>query len=423
MGYIFEQEIESIINAVRAKTIGEEDDVLLKRVLAADIYPALKAYFKAEVEKKLETARATETRSGNFPYGLPEVASLQKQIDLVLVYYYHFTRQEFESLLEESVNFQFNYLCRPQWTLLNFIIGDVRSVQASVVEKKLRYCIDYVYFPELIKRYMVAHGLAGMMYEEFKKLLEKIDNEVTARHSSYELAQMTRALFAFVETGKTTPKDNLTQQTLPINAAIVFFEDKHLDEIRARLEFERDKHAVNVLTIAQLANFVEIVRTGDENAKAVPLTTPPSPVAEGKMTEPLPMPMSSKMSTQAEQPRIIPMPKSHNVPVKEVPKAAKPTVMVFGENDEQYIKATPGKKQHALLSIFTEVEQERLIRKIFKNDKPAFLALIMEISLAKEWAPAAHSLDALFMSNDIDPFSEDAVFFTDRLYGRFSVSR
>jgi hypothetical protein len=40
MGYIFEQEIESIINAVRANTIGEEDQVLLKRVLAADIHPA-----------------------------------------------------------------------------------------------------------------------------------------------------------------------------------------------------------------------------------------------------------------------------------------------------------------------------------------------------------------------------------------------
>jgi len=66
MGYIFEQEIESIINAVRANTIGEEDQVLLKRVLAADIHPALKAYFKAEVERKLESARAAEVRSGNF---------------------------------------------------------------------------------------------------------------------------------------------------------------------------------------------------------------------------------------------------------------------------------------------------------------------------------------------------------------------
>ncbi len=93
--------------------------------------------------------------------------------------------------------------------------------------------------------------------------------------------------------------------------------------------------------------------------------------------------------------------------------------MVFGENDEQYIKATPGRKQHELLSVFTEEEQERLIKKIFKNDKPAFLALIMEIGLAKEWAQTAHSLDALFMNNGIDPFSEDAVFFTDRLYGSF----
>jgi hypothetical protein len=97
--------------------------------------------------------------------------------------------------------------------------------------------------------------------------------------------------------------------------------------------------------------------------------------------------------------------------------------MVFGENDEQYIGATQGRKQHQLVSVFTEEEQDRLIKKIFKNDKPAFLVLMMEISLAKEWEQAAHILDALFMNNDIDPFSEDAVFFTDRLCGRFAAIR
>ena len=418
MGYIFEQEIESIINAVRANTIGEEDQVLLKRVLAADIHTALKAYFKAEVERKLESARAAEVRSGNFPYGMPEVASLQKQIDLVLVYHYHFTRQEFETLLEESVYFQFNYLCRPQWTLLNFIVGDVRSVQASIVEKKLRYCIDYAYFPELIKRYMVAHGLAGISYEEFKNLLEKIDNEVIACHSSSELAQMTRALFAFVESGKMTPQHDLTQQTLPINAAIVFFEDKHLDEIRTRLEFERDNHEMNVLTITQLANFVEIVRTGDEKATAAP---PTPPVMEEKIFET--SPSENLLSAALARPLEISEPKLQDIPVKEFPKPARPASMVFGENDEQYIKATPGRKQHQLVSVFTEEEQDRLIKKIFKNDKPAFLVLMMEISLAKEWEQAAHILDALFMNNDIDPFSEDAVFFTDRLCGRFAAIR
>ncbi len=269
MGYIFESEIEAIMNAVRTKTIGEEDGVELKAILSADIHPAIKAYFKAEVEKNLLLERGLEYRSKKFPYSLPEVVSLQRQIDLLLVLRYHFDNQEFESLLDESVHFQFNYLCRPQWTLLNFIGGEQRHVAASVIEKKLHYCVDYIYFPELIKRYLVDHGLADLTFEEFKELLEKIDREVVVQHSSLELAKMTRALFAFVESGKMSPRQEFEQQTLPINAAIVFFEDKKLLDIQSRLEFERDKREVSHLTVEQLAQYIEIVRTGIESTPEV----------------------------------------------------------------------------------------------------------------------------------------------------------
>lgn len=114
MGFIFEAEISTIMNTVRARTIGEEDSVKLKEILAADVHPAIKAYFKAEVEKMLQQEREKETRSGRFPYGLPEVKGLQRQIDLLLIQHYEFDRQEFESILDESVHFQFNYLCRPR---------------------------------------------------------------------------------------------------------------------------------------------------------------------------------------------------------------------------------------------------------------------------------------------------------------------
>ncbi len=114
MGYIFESDIASIINSVRAKTIGEEDGIVLKKVLSARIHPALKAYFKSEVEKILLQERGLEHRSKKLPYALPEVVSLQHRIDTVLVQNYRFGRQEYESLLDESVHFQFNYLCRPQ---------------------------------------------------------------------------------------------------------------------------------------------------------------------------------------------------------------------------------------------------------------------------------------------------------------------
>ena len=277
MGFIFEADIESIIHAVHIKTIGEDDGIVLKKILSAKIHPAIKAYFKAEVEKVLVHERGLEYRSKKFSYSLPEVRSLEEQIDLLLVQNYHFSLQEFESLLDESVHFQFNYLCRPQWTLLNFIVGEQRRVASDIIEKRLRYCVDYTYFPELIKRYFSDHGLAEVTYEEFKSLIERIDREVVARHSSLELAHIMRALFDFVESGKMVPQVEFEQQTLPINAAIVFFGDKNMPDICTRLELERDRNRVVQITVDRLADIIEIVRTGNEDATAhpsVPSTIP-----------------------------------------------------------------------------------------------------------------------------------------------------
>ncbi|HVN48589.1 MAG TPA: hypothetical protein VMU30_07160 [Bacteroidota bacterium] len=427
------------MNAVRNKTIGEEDGVELKKILSADIHPAIKAYFKAEVEKNLLLERSMEYRSKKFPYSLPEVVSLQRQIDLLLVLRYHFDHQEFESLLDESVHFQFNYLCRPQWTLLNFIGGEKRHVAASEIEKKLHYCVDYTYFPELIKRYLVDHGLADLTFEEFKELIEKIDREVVAQHSSLELAKMTRALFAFVESGKMSPRQEFEHQTLPINAAVVFFEDKQLLDVQSRLEFERDKNEVSQLTVEQLAQIIEIIRTGNENT---PVVEPEGTIAEVteqiKTSAPeisaveMPKPISANFIS-AVTPVMDQSPESISLlqPVEEkekeksLPSAAesRTPVLVFGENDEQYLTDSPGMKQKEICDLFTDDEHELIVRKIFNRDEPAFLGAVMEISLQKSWEEVAHYLDALYIVNDVDPFGNEAVLFTDRLFVHYHVAK
>lgn len=407
MGYIFEAEIEAIIHAARVKTIGEEDDVLLKKILSANIHPAIKAYFKAEVEKTLAQERGLEYRSKKFPYSLPEVKSLEEQIDLLLVQNYHFNLQECESLLDESVHFQFNYLCRPQWTLLNFIIGDQRRVSSSTIEKRLRYCIDYSYFPELIRRYIVDHGLAEVTYEEFKSLVERIDNEVVARHSSYELAQMTRALFDFVESGKMVPQVEFEQQTLPINAAIVFFDDKHLTDIRTRLEYERDNNRVIQITVDRLADIIEIVKVGSEEATAQPL-----PVAPAAHQE-----WSNSLSSESEAAREI-IPDVSSSPDESQPYVQTPA-MVFGEDDEKFLASMPSAKRKELLDLFSEEEHSALVKKLFGNDEPAFQGAITEISLFGSWDEVAQYLDTLYVANEVDPFGAEAVQFTDKLFAHY----
>jgi hypothetical protein len=417
MGYIFEAEIDSIIHSVRIKTIGEDDGIILKKILAAHIHPAVKAYFRAEVEKLLQQERGLEYRSKKFPYSLPEVRSLEDQIDLLLIQNYNFSSQEFELLLDESVHFQFNYLCRPQWTLLNFVVGDQRRIVCSAVEKKLRYCVDYKYFPELIKRYISDHGLAEVTYEEFKSLIEKIDNEVVARHSSLELAHMTRALFDFVESGKMVPQVEFEQQTLPINAAIVFFEDKHLSDIKMRLEFERDRNRVIQITVDRLADVIEVARTGIENASASPVQIPPElPIEpeEAPLEQDDPLPEVIAVKEQESEPVI-------TAPQEENRGAPKAPFLVFGENDDKYLSSLPGMKQKELFDLFNEDERKIFIKKLFSNDEPAFRSAMAEISLMRSWKQVAPYLDKLFLTNEVDPFGAEAVLFTDRLSMHFQL--
>ncbi|MGH2567959.1 MAG: hypothetical protein ACRDGA_06430, partial [Bacteroidota bacterium] len=177
MGYIFESEIESIINSVRTRTIGESDSITLGEFLEANIHPGIKAYFRSEVEKLLQKEREKEVRSKKFPYSLQEVLRLQEQMDLLLLHRYEFDQREFDALLDEAVHFHFNYLCRPQFTLMNFFFENRRRIPTSDIERKLNYCVDYTYYREIIRRYIVDHGLAKITYEEFQSLLEKIDTE------------------------------------------------------------------------------------------------------------------------------------------------------------------------------------------------------------------------------------------------------
>lgn len=419
MGYIFEAEIESIINIVRVKTIGEDDGILLKKILTANIHPAIKAYFRAEVEKTLLQERTSEYRSKKFSYSLPEVVSLQQRIDILLIQNYHFSRQEYESLLDESVHFQFNYLCRPQWTLLNFIVGEQRKVASATIETRLHYCVDYKYFPEIIKRYIVEHGLAEVTYEEFKTLLEKIDREVIAQHSSLELAYMTRALFDFVESGKMEPIINVAQQTLPINAAIVFFDDKHLNNVCIRLEFERDRNKVSQITVARLADIIEIVRTGNEDATAHPVPMPAvlTPVENPSGTDVREQESMAGIDNNSEEPEaLIVQQMGENTALSEG------HVLSSIENGNQSLTSVENPRITGILGLFSDEERNVFVEKIFANKDDEFQESIKKISLLQTWEEVAHYLDALFLANDIDPFSAEAVSLTDKLFMNFQSS-
>lgn len=393
MGYIFEREIQSIIQTVLAQTIGEEENIRLKQILAANIHPALKVYLTGEVEKLLHSEREKEVRSKRFPYALPEVVSLQRQIDALLVNEYEFTRSEFETAVDEAVHFHFNYLCRPQWTLLNFVFENNRAVFTSELERKLRYAVDYRYFSVLIRRYVAERGLLELRYEEFRDLLARIDHEVVARHSAVELARMIRPLLAFIESGHTQQAKDWLDHGLPIHAAIVFYEDKKLDEIKAALEAKRDA-GQHELSVNQLAALIAEVRGEAISQPPVAPAPPPGPAAVG---EPNPV-----------EPAVIEL----------TPADAESS---FSTREQPSVEQS-GTRLIDVYSLFSVSDQKLFIKKLFRKDEVEFRNALDALDSMKTWKEASMMLESIFRANDVDPFSKEAIQFTNRIQSRYLPS-
>lgn len=386
MGFIFESEISAIMNTVRARTIGEEDDVRLKVILGAGIHPAIKAYCKSEVERLLQQERTREVRSARFPYGLPEVQGLQRQIDLILVNQYEFGRQEFEAILDESVHFIFNYLCRPRWTLQEFIFENRRTVSLGEILRKLKYCVEYRYFAEIFRRYVSERGLAEVGYEEFKSLMARIDTEVMARYSGRQLAAVLQPLVDFIRIGIPETRVTETGPVIPINAAIVFFEDKRMAELQARLEIARDREGIAEVSLADLSVLIRDAR-GETDAEEL-IAAPPIPVP---------------------------------VLEQEIPAGPSEPEPVAAPEPVITTSRTPSAPVIDIYSLFSVKEQKMFVRKIFKKDEVEFRNALDRLNGLPTWEQAALVLDKVFSSQNVDPFSKEAVLFTDKVFSRYST--
>ncbi|MFH0989649.1 MAG: hypothetical protein V1799_06490 [bacterium] len=428
MGYIFEKEIELIINTIRARTIGEEETIRLKDVLHAAIHPAIKAYFKSEVELLLQQERVKEVRSPKFPYGYPDISTLQHQIDLILVNNYEFDRQEFELNLDHAVHFQFNYLCRPQWTLVNFVFENQRRRSTAEIMRRVKYCTEYIYYTEIIKGYVEDRGLAEMTYEEFSALLEKIDLEVTATHSSIELALMTKPLLIFILAGTTPIGQRPIEPKIPSTATIVFFEDKKLNDIKERLEYEREHKGLHDFSLQQLADIIEKVRTGNEEAH---VEFP----AFGEPKESERASVSAEESVEAGATDGDPKPVEDAAPLQKPPvkvlsdfveDLTPPAELVgtpFPEADTPIDSSLVSLEAVSIHSLFSPSDQKAYVKKLFSRDEVAFRNALDALNLMKTWKEGAAYIEQIFASNNVDPFSEEAILFTDTAQTFFLTSR
>jgi hypothetical protein len=237
---MFEQELETLHHIVRSNTIGNGSSISMKSILESNIPNSVKSFFKSEIEWLLYQERKSETRSRRFNYDQEDIRMLQEQTDFLLVYHYVFTQKEFLHVCDKAVHFLFNYLCRPVWTLENFLFDEKNSLTLEELKIKFNYCSDYGYYRTITERYLQSRNKTEISREDALELLRKIDREIIRENSAVEVGRMTEPFFAFIHSIQEKTGGN-AQRGIPPKALSYFFEDKQLPSVADHILKLRDR--------------------------------------------------------------------------------------------------------------------------------------------------------------------------------------
>ncbi len=378
---MFEKETEQLITTVRQATIGDAKALGLREIFESTIPSNIKVFFRAEVEWMLDAEQRPEPQPSKFNYNLPEIAMLREQTNALLIHNFIFSKADFEATLDKCVHFMLNYLCRPQWTLNSFLFEESARASTKQIQLKLRYCRDYAYLPDILRRYMQQRGVGEITLEEGRNLVTRIDAEVVKNHSSIELAKMIQPLYDFVAYAR-SHNMSATAKTVPTRALMYFFEDKKMSAMYERLVREREVSNVKEISYGQLVNLLERVQTGDEHAHIFDENAEPLP-AHDDITLELP---------------------ALPVALKEVETAA----------------AKPLEPPKPVPPLFSLDEERTIIKYVFRQNEEQFQAAVREALGASNWEDAALSIDHYFLMNDVEAFTKEAILFTNKVQSRFT---
>lgn len=386
---MLEKETERLLDIIREQTIGRGEAIAVKDLLAAEIPYPLKVFFRADVERILREEQRRTSEHSRFNYHHREVESLLQQLNSILVVNFTFLREEFLQKLEDGVHLILNYLLRPQWTLTNFLFNASPSIPTGELKAMFSYFGAYEYLKEVFFRYVDEKHIETLRIDEFQHLIRRIDAEYLRRKSGLEIARLTTAIYDFLHF---TPFSSAPSYgtALATKIFVKFFEDKFFPVLAKSLEQHCAQHNLTGLTLEQLQLAVDTACRS--NPEALQLKEPShETVLDGEKEPP------ASQSPAAEHP---------------APRSAQS----YSPLPEVKIKPLNLQNLHECIS---GEDRRRFLKKIFKRDESYYRSSIDALNGISSWKEASQYIDKIFIANDIDPYSGEAVRFSEIVHQRY----
>ena len=452
---MLELETEAILATLRGRTIGERESILLREILVADIPRGIKTYMQAETVRWLETELFASPRFSRVDRESPGVRRHGRAFIASMSALYSFPREEYLSLLENAVHFLENYLCRPQWTIENFVFESGGSMSAQDVVARLDCTVDYTYFRTLVQKILKRRGTRDITVEEFRTMLIRIDDQIVKQHNARELALLAKPIFDFLLLRDTPP-----DVSIPLKPILVFFEDKKMTILRDYIESICLIRRRTEITLDELTTLVEDLYLGQGDTPA------PSP-RDGTQKEPEPAEAETQGMDGEGEPPEPEIPLSFEEPGAFEPAPGLQSPSIFGfvteepdGRDDRHLPEEPPPQRHPPLppaepaplpqadaprapqperprtpepyerlfagSGLTDLRglihghtRSRFVKRLFDRNEGAYEDVISALNDCETWRDASQLLNRLYTTGGLDPFDPDVVEFTDAIHRRY----
>ncbi|MEN3038935.1 MAG: hypothetical protein ABDI07_07275 [Candidatus Kryptonium sp.] len=374
---MFEKEIQNIKQKILANALGKEQ-IQLTEIMRWDIPQSVKDYFNIFAERILIEEVLNLLYSKRFDQDNPDLISIRKKLITTLKNSFLFTYPEFENAVDKASKFSLNFVIRPEWTLTKIIFKNDEVKTAEQIFDSLSNINEYPYYKKLITKILEKYQPNEVKVDFFKKMLRRIDEEVFKNVSLNEMLSTTEPVFKLFKFANDL---NL----VPAEALMIFFADKGLENVVKEIELEKDLHGRTKFAESDLEIILKRVLK--------------PPIAE----EPTPIQVPSSYFDQ----------KTETTEIKLEEKL----------EDFEPIESKPVSKIETKLpdlnTLLDQKSREKFIKKIFKRDEEKFKDAINKLNSIDNWKEASAFIDSIFITYEIDPYSDEAVEFTDFVYRRY----
>jgi hypothetical protein len=262
---MFERVITQTIQRISSEVLRDRQSVPLTEILEDERIPSrFKPFFATEVRWWLYNDALARGANKRFDFAHPELASLLDYLEQVMFRHARFEHDEFVSTLDGAVKLTFNYLCRPQTTLKWYIFRGQPVKPLSEVMLRFESFLDYEYIGNVFAEWVDQKVRERATFEaisatEFERIIRRIDDQILLSCTVDELLGLLDPIFDFIGEGE--------EQNVPLDALIIFFDDKNI----ARLVDHLDRYRQPNATVSR-ARFVgileELLTSAEENPEA-----------------------------------------------------------------------------------------------------------------------------------------------------------